>query len=77
MQKGSRVVFDLGANRKGNLDRIEHSKLKYLKARQLNKGDENTRIKDFDKTEAELADERYGVYGLKKELGCTYQAAGR
>lgn len=68
LQKGSMVVLDQGANRKGNFDRTEHSKLKYLTARQLNKSDENTWIKDFDKTEAELVDERYGVYGLKKEF---------
>jgi len=68
LQKGSMVVFDKGANRKENLDRIENSKLKYLTARQLNKSDENTWIKDFDKTEAKLVDERYGVYGLKKEF---------
>lgn len=68
LRKGSMVVFDQGANRKENLDRIEHSKLKYLTARQINKSDEATWIKDFDKTKAELVDERYGVYGLKKKF---------
>jgi len=62
------IVFDQGANRKENLDRIEHSKLKYVTARQINKTDEETWIKNFDKAEAEMIDERYGVYGLKKKF---------
>lgn len=62
------VVIDQGANRKENLDQIEHSKLKYLTARQLNKSDEATWIRTFDKSKAELVDERYGVYGLKKRF---------
>ncbi len=68
LREGSMVVFDKGGNRKENLDRIENSKLKFLTARQLNKSDENTWIKDFDKSEAGLVDERYGVYGLKKRF---------
>ena len=66
LRKDSMVVFDRGANRKDNLEQIEHSKLKYLTARQLNKSDETTWIKNFDKSKAELVDEKYGVYGLKK-----------
>ncbi len=66
--EGSMVTIDKGGNRKENLHRIENSRLKYLTARQLNKSDENTWIKNFDKSEAELVDERYGVYGLKKEF---------
>lgn len=65
---GSKIVIDQGANRKENLERIEHSKLKYLTARQVNKSDDATWIKDFDNTKAELVDERYGVYGLKKNF---------
>ncbi len=68
LREGSMVVLDKGGNRKENLDRIESSKLKYLTSRQLNKSDESTWIKDFDKSRAELVDERYGVYGLKKEF---------
>jgi transposase len=68
LRESSMVVFDQGANRKENLESIEHSKLKYVTARQLNKSDEETWIKNFDKTEAELVDERYGIYGLKKKF---------
>lgn len=68
LREGSIVVFDQGANRKENLDRIEHSKLKYVTARQINKSDEETWIKNFDKSKAELVDERYGIYGLKKKF---------
>ncbi len=68
LREGSIVVIDQGANRKENLDRIEHSKLKYVTARQINKSDEETWIKTFDKSKAELVDERYGIYGLKKKF---------
>ena len=68
LREGSIVVIDQGANRKENLDRIEHSKLKYVTARQINKSDEETWIKNFDKLKAELVDERYGIYGLKKKF---------
>ena len=68
LREGSMVVFDQGANRKENLDRIEHSKLKYVTARQINKSDEETWIKNFDKSKAELVDERNGIYGLKKKF---------
>ena len=68
LREGSMIIFDQGANRKENLDRIEHSKLKYITARQLNKSDEETWIKNFDKSKAELVDEGYGIYGLKKKF---------
>lgn len=68
LKPGSIITFDQGANRKENLERIEHSKLKYVTARQINSSDEKTWIKHFDKTKAELVDERYGVYGLKKRF---------
>ncbi len=68
LRENSMVVFDRGANRKENLERIENSKLKFLTARQINKSDESTWVKNFDKSKAELVDERYGVYGLKKEF---------
>jgi transposase len=68
LRKDSMVTLDKGGNRKENLDRIENSNLKYLTSRKLNKSDEDTWIRDFDKSEAELIDERYGVYGLKKKF---------
>ncbi len=68
LQKGSMLVFDQGANRKDNLERIENAELKYLTARQINKSDENTWINNFDKSKAKLVDGRYGVYALKKRF---------
>jgi len=68
LETGSMIVFDQGANRKANLDRIEASKMKYVTSRQINKSDERTWIKDFDKRRTTLVDERYGVYGLKKRF---------
>ncbi len=66
LKEDSIVVIDQGANRKENLDRIENSKLKYVTSRQINKSDEQTWINNFNKSNAELIDDRYGVYGLKK-----------
>jgi transposase len=66
LSEGSLVVFDQGANRKKNLDRIEACNMKYVTARQLNKSDDATWIKSFDKTQAELVNEQDGIYGLKK-----------
>jgi transposase len=68
LRTGSLVVFDQGANRKENLERIEHANLKYLTARQLNKSDEQTWIKNWDTYKAELVDEEHGVYGFKKRF---------
>ena len=68
LKKGSMVVLDQGANRKDNLERIENAELKYLTARQLNISDERTWIKNFDRYEAKLVDERYGIYALKKSF---------
>jgi transposase len=68
LKKGSLIVMDQGANRKKNLDLIENSELKYLTARQLNTSDQDTWIKDFDKSKAELIDEETGVYGLIKQF---------
>ena len=68
LREGSVVVFDRGANRKENLERIENSKLKYLTARQINTSDEETWIKNFRKSNAKLIDDRYGVYGIKKRF---------
>jgi len=66
LREGSLVVFDQGANRKDNLDCIECHKLNYVTARQINKSDEETWIKDFDKDTAELVDADRGVYALKR-----------
>jgi len=68
LKKGSLVVIDQGANRKENLDLIESHQLKYVTARKLNKSDEKTWIKSFDKTKAELVDEENGVYGLIRKF---------
>ena len=65
LEEDSMLVFDQGANRKENLDRIEACNLKYLTARQINKSDDENRIKGFDKKKAELVNEQYGVYGIK------------
>ncbi len=68
LRDGSIVVFDQGANRKENLDLVENSKLKFVTARQINKSDEGTWIRNFDKSLAELVDDRQGVYGLEKRF---------
>ena len=68
LQPGSMVVFDQGANRKTNLDRVEAHKLKYVTARQINTSDEKTWIKNFTELNPELVDDRDGVYGLKKHF---------
>jgi len=66
LKEDSIIVMDQGANRKENLESIESSKLKFVTSRQLNKSDENTWIKNFDKSKSELVDKRYGIYGQKK-----------
>lgn len=68
LKPGSILVFDQGANRKLNIDRIEYDRLKYVTARQINMSDEKKWIRKFDKRRTELVDERYGVYGLKKKF---------
>ncbi len=65
LKEDSMVVFDQGANRKENLNRITNSKMKYLTMRQLNKSDEKNRIKGFDKTKTKIIDPENGVYGIK------------
>lgn len=65
LEDDSLAVFDQGANRKKNLDHVENSKMKYLTIRQLNKSDDEKRIKGFDKSKAELIDEKKQVYGIK------------
>lgn len=66
LKEDSIIVMDQGANRKENLESIESSKLKFVTSRQLNKSDEITWIKYFDKSKAELVDDRYGIYGQKR-----------
>lgn len=68
LKPGSMVVFDQGANRKANLDKVEAHKLKYVTARQINRSDDKTWVKSFRELNPELVDERYGVYGLKKKF---------
>jgi len=66
LKEDSIIVMDQGANRKENLESIESSKLKFVTSRQLNKSDEITWIKNFDKFKAELVDDKYGIYGQKR-----------
>jgi len=68
LTEDSIVVFDQGANRKENLDRIEAYKLKYVTARQLNASDDKTWIKSFNTTEAELVNEQDRVFGMKRKF---------
>ena len=65
LKKNSMVVFDQGGNRKKNLALVENAELKYLTRRQINKSDERNRINGFNKSKAELIDEKKGVYGIK------------
>jgi len=67
LEDGSMVIFDQGANRKPNLDRISNSDLKYLTARQINTSDLDGWIKTFNKSKAKLVDKKHGVYALKKK----------
>lgn len=64
LKKGSRVVFDKGANSKDNINLILTDKMKYLTAKKLNTSDDK-RIKAFDKSKAELIDVENGIYGIK------------
>jgi len=68
LREGSLVVMDQGPHCKDNVERIENENLKYLSARQINRSDEETWIKDFDKSKAVLVDEKHGVYGMKKKF---------
>lgn len=65
LRPGSLIVFDQGANRKKNLDKITRSKMKYLTMKNLNKSDEETRIRKFDPKKAELVDWEDKAYGIK------------
>ena len=64
LQPNSRIIFDKGANGKGNLNAIIASKMQFLTAKQLNKSDD-TLIKSFCCKKAQLIDESDGVYGMK------------
>lgn len=64
LKSGSLVTFDKGAHSKDNLDLILADKMKYLTAKKLNTSDDK-RIKEFDKSKAELVDAEKGVYGIK------------
>lgn len=61
----SLVIFDQGGNRKKNLELVDAALMKYLTIRQLNKSDETNRIKEFDKSKAELVDPINMVWGIK------------
>lgn len=64
LRRGSRIVFDKGAQSKDNIDLVLASKMKYLSAKKLNLSDDK-RIKAFRKDEAELIDSKKGIYGIK------------
>ena len=64
LKPSSLITFDKGANSKKNIDLILADKMKYLTSKKLNKSDDK-RIKEFDKSKAELIDPENGVYGLK------------
>ncbi|MDJ1421387.1 MAG: IS1634 family transposase [Candidatus Methanoperedens sp.] len=64
LKPGSRITFDKGAHSKNNIGLILADKMKYLTSKKLNKSDDK-RIKEFDKSKAELVDDKKGVYGIK------------
>jgi len=64
LRKGSLVIFDKGGHSKENVELILADKMKYLTAKKLNTSDDK-RIKNFDKTKAELIDPLDGIYGVK------------
>jgi transposase len=64
LKSGSLIIFDKGAHSKENLDLILADKMKYLTAKKLNTSDDK-RIKEFDKSKAELVDAEKGIYGIK------------
>ena len=64
LKPGSLITFDKGAHSRTNIDLILAGKMKYLTSKKLNKSDDK-RIKEFDKSKAELVDAKKGVYGIK------------
>lgn len=67
LKKGSRIVFDKGANTKENIELIEGDELKYLTAMKLNKSHDKI-IETFDKNDrdnVELVDPKKDIYGIK------------
>ncbi len=64
LKSGSLVIFDKGAHSKENLSLILADKMKYLTAKKLNTSDDK-RIKEFDKSKAELVDADKRIYGIK------------
>ena len=64
LKSDSLVIFDKGAHSKENLNLILADKMKYLTAKKLNTSDDK-RIKEFDKSKAELVDAEKGIYGIK------------
>jgi len=64
LEEGSRITFDKGGHSKDNIKLILADKMKYLTAKKLNKSDDK-RIKEFDKSKAEVIDAEKGIYGIK------------
>ena len=67
LEPGSLVVFDRGANDKGNLERIELDGNDYLTAKKLNQSDDQYFV-SFSKDAWERIDAVDGVYALKKKF---------
>ncbi|HEY9245451.1 MAG TPA: IS1634 family transposase [Candidatus Methanoperedens sp.] len=64
LKPDSLIIFDKGAHSKENLNLILADKMKYLTAKKLNTSDDK-RIKEFDKSKAELVDADKRIYGIK------------
>jgi transposase len=64
LRKNSLVVFDKGANSKGNTSLIRADEMQYLTAKKLNQSDDKI-IEKFDQLETEVIDEEKGIYGYK------------
>ncbi len=64
LKSGSLIIFDKGAHSKENLNLVLADKMKYLTAKKLNTSDDK-RIKEFDKSKAELVDADKRIYGIK------------
>ena len=67
LNKGSKIIFDKGANSKENLNSIIASKMKFLTAKKLNKSDDRL-IKEFWDLNPELIDSEKEIFGFKQKF---------
>ena len=67
LKPDSLITYDKGANSQENNDLIIKSKMKYLTSKKLNSSDDK-RIKNFNKKESKLIDEKNIVYGIKYDF---------